>query len=185
MKDHVRLKLLGISEIVGIEDISLLGLVDELNSRQLVVTCDKNMRKEIQMYMMKKPETAKRYPKVLCDVLKFYGYHQLEILISSIKDGEYGTEIVDPVTDKHFPIRCSDGILLSIAGDIPLYATSQLMLSQSVPFKLGESRIGLPLTVLSETMLQMSLKKAIETENYEMASNLRDELNKRHSKEGE
>ena len=179
--EKLRLKLLGISEIMGIDDVVLLGLVDERQQRQLVVTCDQTMRKEIQMYMMDKPNLSKCYPKVMADLLRLQGCQQLEVVIYGVKDGEFLTEVVDRVTDRHFPIRCSDGVLFSIVCNVPLYATLSLMLSQSVPFSQGETRIGLPLTVLSEDMLKMSLKKAIETENYEMASNLRDELNKRYA----
>ena len=57
--EKVKLKLFGISEIVGVDDVALLGLLDERQERQLIVTCDVEMRKIIQMHMMKKPETAK------------------------------------------------------------------------------------------------------------------------------
>lgn len=181
MMDKTRLKLMGISEIVGVDDIALLGLIDEAHQRQIIVTCDKSMRGQIQRYMMNKQELNKCLPKVMGDVLSSMGLVNMEVHLLSIHDGEYETELVDTISERHFPIRCSDGILFAIANDYPIYASLSLMLAQSVPFKVGETKIGLPLSVLSENMLQMSLKKAIETENFEMASNLRDELKKRHS----
>lgn len=180
--DKVKLKLLGISEILGVDDVALLGLVDEAQERQLIVTCDKAMRNQIQMYMMNKPEVVTLYPKVMANILRSLGYQQLIVLISGIQDGEYSAEIIDELNGKHYPIRCSDGVLFSLVCKKPLFATSSLMQAQSVPFKFGETRVGLPLSVLSENMLKLSMEKAIETENYEMASNLRDELNKRHAK---
>lgn len=179
--EKIKLKLMGISEIVGIDDIALLGLIDEVHQRQIVVTCDKNMRLQIQRYMMNKPELNKCLPKVMGDVLNSLGLVHVEIHLLNIHDGEYETELVDTVSGRNFPIRCSDGILFAIANDYPIYASYTLMATQSVPFKVGETKIGLPLTVLSENMLKMSLQKAIETENFEMASNLRDELKRRHS----
>lgn len=180
--EKVKLKLFGISEIVGVDDVALLGLLDERQERQLIVTCDVEMRKIIQMHMMKKPETAKLYPQVMANILHSHPFSELEVRINDVENGEYKTEIYDSVSDEHYPIRCSDGILFSIVSDVPIYVTMDLMLRQSVPFKMGESRVGLPLSVLSEELLKTSLEKAIETENYEMASNLRDELNKRHTK---
>ena len=171
--EKVKLKLFGISEIVGVDDVALLGLLDERQERQLIVTCDVEM---------KKPETAKLYPQVMANILHSHPFSELEVRINDVENGEYKTEIYDSVSDEHYPIRCSDGILFSIVSDVPIYATMDLMLRQSVPFKMGESRVGLPLSVLSEELLKTSLEKAIETENYEMASNLRDELNKRHTK---
>lgn len=179
--DKVKLKLLGISEIMGIEDVALLSLVDEVHKRQLVVTCDQSMRKLIQLHMMSKPKTDLMYIKVLADILTSDEHRQLEVFISDVHDGEFKTEIIDLQTDKHFPIRCSDGILFSIVADVPLYASVNLMLRQSVPFEAGATKVGLPLTILSESMLKESLQKAIDMENYEMASNLRDELKRRQS----
>lgn len=182
MLDRVRLKLTGLSEIVGVDDVSLLALVNEEEQRQLIVTCDTAMRKQIMMFMKDKPESATLYPKVLADILQAQGCQQLIVMITGVKDGEYVTEIIDELSGRHFPIRCSDGILFGYVGRVPIYTTRSLMLAQSVPYRLGETRVGLPLTILSEGMLKMSLEKAIEMENYEMASNLRDELKRRHAK---
>lgn len=181
--DKIKLKLTAISEILGVEDVVLLNLVDEAMDRQLFVTCDRKMSRDLQMYMLDKGETKKLLPSVMFAIMQSQSYQQLMVVIKDVHDGEYEVEVIDTLQDKHYPIRCSDGILLSLACDIPLYASCHLMLTQSVPFKMGASRVGLPLTVLSDDMLKMSLEKAIETENYEMASNLRDELNKRHPKE--
>lgn len=182
MMDKVKLKLLGISEILGIDDVALLGLLDEPQERQLVVTCDKAMRNQIQLYLMNQPEVATLFPKVMASILRSQGFQQLTVVIFGIQDGEYIAEIVDELSGKHYPIRCSDGILFSIVCKVPIYATKSLMQTQSVPFKMGETKVGLPLSALSENMLKMSMEKAIEIENYEMASTLRDELNKRHAK---
>lgn len=179
--DRVKLSIFGVSEIVGLEDVALLGLVDEQKDRQLVVTCDKKMVCLIKKYMTNEPHVGMLFPQVMADVLKAQGCYDLEVWITDVNDGEYKTEVVDGISQKHFPIRCSDGVLFSLVSNAPIYATGKLMMKQSVPFRLGESKIGLPLTILSEQMLQMAMKKAIETENFEMASNLRDELNKRHA----
>lgn len=181
MVGKTKLKLMGVSEIVGIDDVALLGLIDEAQQRQLIITCDKNMRGQILRYLTNKQEFKKCLPMVMGDILSSMGLVNVEVNLLSIHDGEYETELVDTVSNRHFPIRCSDGILLAVANDYPIYASFSLMLAQSVPFKSGQTKIGLPLSVLSENMLQMSLKKAIELENFEMASNLRDELKKRHS----
>lgn len=181
--DKIKLKLTAISEILGVEDVVLLNLVDEGMERQLFVTCEREMSRELQMYMMDKNETKSLLPTVMFGIMQSQSYQQLMVVIKDVRDGEYDVEVVDTLQDKHYPIRCSDGILFSLVCNAPLYASRHLMLTQSVPFKMGATKVGLPLTVLSDDMLKMSLEKAIETENYEMASNLRDELNKRHPKE--
>lgn len=178
--DKYRLKLSGMSEIVGLTDIALLSLVDENKERQLIVTCDKNMRKQIQMRMMNKPELVNRFPEVAVDILKNQAFMGFEVVITGMKEGEYLTEIRETIMGKNYPIRCSDGILFAMLYGCGLYATREVMMHQSVPFAPGSTRVALPINVITDEMLQMSLKKAIEVEDYEMASNLRDELKKRH-----
>lgn len=178
--DRIKLSILGISEIVGLDDISLLVLIDDMKDRQLVVTCDKAMSRLIKKHMSNEPHVGMLYPQVMANILKAQGHTDVEVCINDIHDGQFDTEIVDSLSQQHFPIRCSDGILFSLVTNAPIYASGQIMLKQSVPFRLGDNKIGLPLTILSKEMLEMALQKAIEAEDFEMASNLRDELNKRH-----
>lgn len=181
--DKVKLKLIGISEIVGLKDIVLLALVDENDRRQLIVTCDTDMRKQIQLRMMDRQNLDNRYPEVMASLLKTYGHQNLEVLIKGQRDGEYITVLCDSKEGREWPIRCSDGILFSLISECPLFATFEVMLRQSVPFLPGSTKVALPINVITDEMLQTSLSKAIECEDYEMASNLRDELKKRHSKD--
>ena len=51
---------------------------------------------------------------------------------------------------------------------------------QSVDYHANKNKIALPVNVLSMEMLRHALDKAIEEENYELASMLRDEI--RHRK---
>lgn len=181
--DRVKLKLMGISEVVGIDDVSLLALVDEAEERQLIVACDKMMGKQIQLRMMGKVAFDNLYPEVMSRLMQSQGYQQLEVIISGQSDGKYDTEIMDTLSGKSFPIRCSDGIFFSLVHGCPLYASYRVMMSQAVGYTPGSSKVALPINVITDKMLKLSLNKAIEMEDYEMASNLRDELRRRHPEE--
>lgn len=183
--DKIKLKLIGISEVVGVDDISLLALVDENEHRQLIVTCDKDMTKQFKLRMTKRPELKLLYPEVMDALLLDYNVRQLEVDIVGHQNGEYITQITDLSTGATHPVRCSDGILFSMVHHCPLYITTSLMMTQSVSYEPGSPKVALPINVLTDEMLQMSLNKAIELENYEMASNLRDELKRRHHHDGE
>lgn len=169
-----------VSEILGIKDVALVSLVNATDTRQIVVSCELEMRDLIMKYMTDKPETQMLFPSVVNDILATRDKSSLEVRINGVKDGVYQTEIYDRLTQKSFPIRCSDGIFMSVACKLHIYASAEVMRLHSVPYVTGATKVGLPLSVLSEKMLKDSLQMAIETENYEMASNLRDELNKRH-----
>ena len=169
-----------VSEILGIKDVALVSLVNATETRQIVVSCELEMRDLIMKYMTDRPETQMLFPSVVNDILATRDKSSLEVRINGVKDGVYQTEIYDRLTQKSFPIRCSDGIFMSVACKLHIYASAEVMRLHSIPYVTGATKVGLPLSVLSEKLLKNSLQMAIETEKYEMASNLRDELNKRH-----
>ena len=178
--DRIKLKLMGISDVVGIDDISLLSLVDEAEERQLIVSCDKMMGRQIQLRMMDKPGLEHLYPEVMTKMLLAQSSQQMEVMIYDLREGTYRTEVIDTLTGKKYPIRCSDGIFFSLLMDCPLFASRSVMLKQAANYHPGSAKVALPINVISDKMLRFSLDKAIEMEDYEMASNLRDELKKRH-----
>ena len=159
-----------VSEILGIKDVALVSLVNATETRQIVVSCELEMRDLIMKYMTDRPETQMLFPSVVNDILATRDKSSLEVRINGVKDGVYQTEIYDRLTQKSFPIACK----------LHIYASAEVMRLHSIPYVTGATKVGLPLSVLSEKLLKNSLQMAIETENYEMASNLRDELNKRH-----
>lgn len=169
-----------VSEILGIKDVALVSLVNATETRQIVVSCELEMRDLIMKYMTDRSETQMLFPSVVNNILATRDKSSLEVRINGVKDGVYQTEIYDRLTQKSFPIRCSDGIFMSVACKLHIYASAEVMRLHSIPYVTGATKVGLPLSVLSEKLLKNSLQMAIETENYEMASNLRDELNKRH-----
>lgn len=169
-----------VSEILGIKDVALVSLVNATETRQIVVSCELEMRDLIMKYMTDRPETQMLFPSVVNDILATRDKRSLEVRINGVKDGVYQSEIYDRLTQKSFPIRCSDGIFMSVACKLHIYASAEVMRLHSIPYVTGATKVGLPLSVLSEKLLKNSLQMAIDTENYEMASNLRDELNKRH-----
>lgn len=169
-----------VSEILGIKDVALVSLVNATETRQIVVSCELEMRDLIMKYMTDRPETQMLFPSVVNDILATRDKSSLEVRINGVIDGVYQTEIYDRLTQKSFPIRCSDGIFMSVACKLHIYASAEVMRLHSIPYVTGATKVGLPLSVLSEKLLKNSLQMAIETENYEMASNLWDELNKRH-----
>lgn len=174
-----------VSEILGIKDVALVSLVNATETRQIVVSCELEMRDLIMKYMTDRPETQMLFPSVVNDILATRDKSSLEVRINGVKDGVYQTEIYDRLTQKSFPIRCSDGIFMSVACKLHIYASAEVMRLHSIPFESSATKVGLPIAVLSDSMLKDALQKAIETENYETASNLRDELYKRHNYKNE
>ena len=103
----------------------------------------------------------------------------MEIVIHGVAAGQYQAVLSSDDISQPVPIRAADAVLLSMAADIPIYMDEQLMARQSVAYHAGETGVALPVNILSRDMLQKALNQAVEEENYELASHLRDEMNKR------
>ena len=65
-------------------------------------------------------------------------------------------------------------------SDIPLYIENGLMERQCYPYDEKADSIAIPINTMDLPRLKMAMEKAVEDENYELASQLRDEINRRH-----
>lgn len=181
--NKVRLLFNNVSKILGNENIGLIILTDELKTRQLSIICNKDTEEAIDMRIRKMPETKEMLPEVLTNMLKAKGTDKYEIHIEDVDNGQYITVIKNISNDDAFRIKASHAILLSIISEIPVYTTNELMQKQSNVFLGKGEKLSLPINVVTNSMLEESLKKAIEDENYEIASKLSEELKKRKNKD--
>ena len=176
----VELKLNGVSEIVGSDQLGILLLTDIEQQRQLCIVCEKKMAVQIELHYKQMPMTDLMLPEVLCRLIKESLHAELEITITSLVDGQYKALLYDKSSADSFNIRASDAVLLHVAGQVPLYIEETLMDRQSVSSSSSQMKgIHIPINTLSEDMLKDALNKAVFEENYEMASKLRDELRRR------
>ena len=180
MKERLIFK--GVSEIVGTENLGLLILTDVAKERQITIVCDKAMAVQLELRLKKIPITRIMLPEVLFGLLREHSESNYELVIDDIIDGQYRTVLYDKDTMKMTLIRASDAVLLSIVGDIPLYMETGLMRRQSVAYRENSRGVSLPVNTISDEMLQSALDKAIADENYELASHLRDEKERRNKK---
>nr|WP_294726579.1 UvrB/UvrC motif-containing protein [Prevotella sp.] len=179
---YVKLKVKGLSQILGSDNLMLVMLVDEAEKRQLVVPCDHQQAYQLRLRMEHHQvvNTKHLLPEILIDLLPPSIKSKLRVEIFGLQEGKYLSCLHDMETDEKKEIRCTDGILFSIINKIPIYIDADLMGKQSAEYHAGYVQMPVPVNVITDKMLEDSLRKAIDNENYELASNLRDELKKRH-----
>ncbi|MGP1592008.1 MAG: excinuclease ABC subunit B [Prevotella multiformis] len=179
----VQLVYTGISQIVGGPELGLLILSDLSHTRQVAIVCDGRMEYELGLRTGDAAVTERLLPEVLCSVNpRMTGVHY-EILFNSIIDGQYKALLVDKDDLSLTPVRASDAVLLAQVAKLDIFMEEHLFNRQSVGNHADRNKIALPVNALSVEMLRQALDKAIEEENYELASMLRDEL-KHRKKEG-
>ncbi|GAB6958936.1 hypothetical protein JCM15754A_02710 [Prevotella aurantiaca JCM 15754] len=169
----------GLTEIVGGSKMGLLVLTNQSEDKQIAIVCDKAMAHELNIRIGQNSLRHKLLPEVLCWINPDMDTDHYEILFNSISDGQYKVVLINKLTFEMTPIRASDAILLAQIAQLEMFMEEKLFIRQGVPYESGKSKVALPLNALTSEMLEDALRKAIENENYELASNLRDELNRR------
>ena len=189
---RIKLKVQGVTDIISNNIASLLILTDEEEKRQLTIVIDGVMRHEIALRRGKYVGTAEQrgnainslqhcLPETLSATIKYLTNIELCVVIVSIADGQYYAILEDMRTGTAFPIRASEGVLLTYADPhIPLYIEESLWEMQSTKYLGDQARgISLPLNTLSVGMLKKAMQKCIDDENYEAAQHIKEELERR------
>lgn len=174
---RVRLRYEGVRQIVGSsEDLSIVLLTDEQRSRAISVVCDSAIAHQIMMRFNAPGMASTFLPEALLEMVD----DELEIMVYGIHEGQYQVVLADKSYTHSARLRMSDAVLLMvIRPEVPLYIESSLMKLQSVPFDENASGIAIPINTMDNQRLSEALQRAIDTENYELASHIRDEINNR------
>ena len=177
---RIKLFLQQATEVVGEEKEGLLILTDSFQERQLAVPCNSRMYDEFRL-RMNNPKHKAELSDVLFKVIKWQTELSLELVIVSVDDGHYSAVLSNTDSLEQVPIDGAEAVLLNyISKDkIPLFIDEKLFLKQSSVYDMKAKGVSLPVNTLSSSMLRKALERAIAAENYELASQLRDELNKR------
>ena len=137
----------------------------------------------IELFLTKPDVVKTSLSNVLADILTHQIDFDMEIAIEGLDDGVYITYLVNNTTGKRVRIKASEAVYLSLTSDVPIFIDGELMKTQSIRHKeVSSSSMSLPVNAVSMEMLQTALDNAINDENYELASRLRDEISNRKSK---
>ena len=175
----VQLVYVGMSQIVGGPELGLLLLSNLSQTRQIAIVCDHHMEYELGLRSGEKSITERFLPEVLCNINPLMTSEHYEILFNSVVNGQYKALLVNKDDLSLTPMRASDAILLAYIAKLNIFMEENLFKRQSVVCGSTKNKLAVPINTLTLDMLQKALDKAIEDENYELASLLRDELKHR------
>lgn len=183
---------MGIQLMVNNTDIGIISLVDEAETRHLSIVCDRFTKFQFDLRSglantEEEPvqaigENAGRtlLPEALMGIINYMTDLKLCVVVTNVVDGIYRAVIEDERTGTTFPVKATEGVLLTLANKhVPLYAELRLWQYQSVPLKKGQPGVAIPINSLTKEMLEASLEKAIENEEYETAKHIKEELDRR------
>ena len=173
---RTRLRFENMQQVVGGDGIAIVLLTDEERRRALTVICDEPMMQQLLLRMRNPRLCSSMLPEVLLSLLP----STYELMVFGLYEGQYQVALMGS-DGESTRLRMSDAVLLTLMSDIPLYIEEGLMACQSVPFHENSTGIAIPINTLDVKRLKVVLQKAVDEENYELASRLRDEINRRSS----
>lgn len=177
---EVKLKIHDMSTTLYPADAYALVLEEVEGGRKIPVIIGHLEAQAIKMMMLKyqppRPLTHDLFPVIT----QHLGVVLKKILIYKAKDGVFYSYLYFDKDGEEFKIdsRTSDAVALALRYKCPMYTTEDIMESEHL-HDMGEGKFSVPITSVSIEMLEDALQKAIEKEEYETASQLRDEIRKR------
>lgn len=182
---NIQLRFQTAAEVNGKEQDGLLLLSDQEQQRQLVITCNRKILKEITESKNNDINNNDDIAKILWEMIHWQTTLELSIHINTLEDGVYKALLINEENQFSLPIKADTAILLSFVShnEIPIYMDAALFRRQSSVYQPNAKGLQLPLNIISEPMLHDLLDNAVKTERYEIASELRDELKKREEED--
>lgn len=173
---RTRLIFENIQQIVGGDNLAVVLLTDEAKEYCLSVVCDKLQSDQILLRLRHPKLCASLLPESLVKMLP----DMYEMTIYGLHQGQYQTVLSNSDFSRDASIRISDAVLLTLISDIPLYIEDSLWRSQRNKYDAFAPGVAIPINSMDRQRLSLALQKAIEDENYELASHLRDEIIRRN-----
>lgn len=159
-------------------------LLKEKNGERILPMMMSTKRAVTLMMRTKVPlpmPVATTIPDAAILMMRKFDVQLTRVVLTAIKDGTFFCQIhADREGEEKKLEFCpaADGIVLAIAARCPIMIEEELLEAQYM-HKTGENSFAININTLTRRMLEEALQHAVESENYEAASRLRDELAKR------
>lgn len=161
-------------QVKGGDGMAVILLTDMQRMRAITVVCDEQAMQQIMMRLQNPEICRTMLPEALLGLLP----SKYEMMVFGLYQGQYQVVLMDEKGETA-RLRMSDAVLLMTMSDIPLYIEEKLMSRQSTPYDETATGIAIPINTMDVPRLKTALQRAIDDEDYELASQLRDEIKRR------
>ena len=193
MKDKVELRLLGITYNQIESGVYALLLEDVVSKRRLAIVIGYPEAQSIECHLQKVKTPRPLSHDVMASIINRLNSHLSFVYIHKIPSGPYAAELhlIDEIgREIVIDSRSSDAIALAIRTGSPIYSSPELIETEgfnpeSAKYKPSINKIKNnedsknTLSNLSISTLKKRLEEAVNAEQYEEASRIKQELDKR------
>lgn len=179
----VQLVIHAIGQTIDDNDHYLVLLQEKGGERLLPILMSRkralllSMREQLPIQM---PVAATPVDAALLLMQKF-GVNVTRVVLTDVQKGLFLCDVYaeqNGVEQKLEYCQAPDGIVLATTMKCPIMIEDELLQAQYM-HKTGENSFAMNINTLTRQMLEKALQQAVNSENYEAASRLRDELAKR------
>ncbi len=193
--NRIKLSILGISFSQVQAGAYALIFAEENGIRRLPIVIGTPEAQSIAIVMEGITPPRPLSHDLICSIFKELDIQLLEVVIHKFEDGAFFSELLLEQNGKEYRIdsRTSDAVAIAIRTHSPIYTTREIMrnmaivfderstTSSSEPSTTGESGEE-ELSELRLDTLKDRLEAAVNEEDYELATRLRDEINRRENR---
>ncbi len=195
MSQKIKLSILGISFSQVQAGAYALIFSEEQGIRRLPIVIGTPEAQSIAIVMEGITPPRPLTHDLICSIWKELGIVLKEVVIYKFEEGAFFSELLIEQNGIEYRIdsRTSDAVALAIRTQSPIYTTEEIMRNMAIVFDEQSLQSDTPLQETNEKgedelanlrldALKERLKEAVNEENYELATLLRDEINRRENK---
>ncbi|MBO4906027.1 MAG: bifunctional nuclease family protein [Bacteroidaceae bacterium] len=179
-----RLEIHAFASSVPVTDEGALIMLREKNGDR-VIPLQMSMRRAVTLMARDKMPLPAQLPVSVGDIsvmmLQQFGINITYVELTAVKEGNFTCRVVcHRGEEEHIIEHCqaADGLIISVISRCPLVIEEELLELQYM-HKIGDGAYAMNINILSRRLLEQALEHAVANENYEVASQLRDELQRR------
>lgn len=186
MNTRIKLEVLGICCTISQQEIGPFALIlgEENGPKRIRIVIGPPEAQAIVMQLEKINPPRPLTHDLLCCINQSFNIRLVEVFINRFEEGVFYSELLLDDGEKQIRIdsRTSDAVALALRVNCPIYTTNLIMLQVGEIFEEVFLQDEKDLVENNTQNLSELLQKAIEHEDYEMASVIRDKMKQVTSK---
>ena len=183
--EKIKLVYQGAFAIPDAEEACVVTLTDTQEVRALSIVTDKPMANEIKLHQLDKEVKHPHLADVLAKMICEQGPQNYHVVF--VANGNIGpkAKLVNVITSTEYSLPQDEAVLLAVAAGLEIFTNMEVLQNFTTPFSKDVMSVALPIVGLPDSLLKKALEKAVEEENYEGASFIRDEMKRRQEEKDE
>lgn len=183
--EKIKLVYQGAFAILDAEEACVVTLTDAEEERALSIVTDKPMANEIKFRQLDKDVKHPHLVDVLARMICEQGPQAYHVVFEA--NGNIGpkAKLVNATSGSAYSLPQDEAVLLAVTAGLEIFTNMEVLQKFTTPFRKDVMSVALPIVGLPDSLLKKALEKAVEEENYEGASFIRDEMKRRQEEKDE